>query len=209
MTIRRVRSKHVEPGKGKPAARLQGGGHPGFEPTKDQRFVVEQLRAAQHDEPAIAQQIINPTTGKHIDIHTLQKHFAEELKCGSARIFGKIDRGLINAATGHEGIPNPNYKKKDPKTKLVDHERWLKPPRAPDLGSIIWFDKTRRGIKDTVRNELTDGQGNPLPPATVVVHLPTNGRETGGEGNAVQTRAQVNGHDKAASAARRGNGAAH
>jgi len=57
-----------------------------FVPDAQQRHIVSMLSGMKVGQAEIARLILNPRTGRPINIDTLQKHFAEELATGTARL---------------------------------------------------------------------------------------------------------------------------
>lgn len=73
-------------------------GKPPFEPTPEQRKLVERLVAFGIPEPDICSFIPSPTTGKAIDPKTLRKHFRVELDSGLMKANVKVANMLFNQA---------------------------------------------------------------------------------------------------------------
>lgn len=67
-----------------------------------------------------------------IDADTLFKHCKEELQTGKLEVDAKIGGKLVQKCL------------------------------AGDLGSIVWYEKTRRGFKDLTGLELTGANGGPI-----------------------------------------------
>jgi len=78
----------------------RGRGRPAFEPTGEQRNMVETLSGLGIPQEQICLLIINPTTGKPIDLKTLHKHFRDELDTGLAKANSTIAQSLFKHATG-------------------------------------------------------------------------------------------------------------
>lgn len=76
-----------------------------------------------------------------VDHETLVKHCREELGGGRQTLNAKISGALAK--------------------KALDG----------DLGSIIWYEKTRRGFRDTSRHELTGADGGPIDSRSVVLEI--------------------------------------
>ena len=81
-------------------------GRPEFEPTDEQRKLVDQLAGYGIPEPDIAKLVINPQTKEPISPMTLRKHFREELDTGHVRANQTVAGALFkNATTGTETYP--------------------------------------------------------------------------------------------------------
>ncbi len=74
-------------------------GRPPFQPTDDQRKLVEQLAAFGIPMDKMVQ-MINGTNGKPITVKTLRKHFETELETGELKANTKIAQCLYKQATG-------------------------------------------------------------------------------------------------------------
>jgi hypothetical protein len=76
-----------------------------------------------------------------VDKETMVKHCKDDLEAGKSVVNATIDATLAGKAMNG------------------------------DLGAIVWWDKTRRGYRDTVRNELTGADGGPIDSRSVVVEI--------------------------------------
>jgi hypothetical protein len=76
----------------------RGVGRPPFEPTAEQRKIVEMLAAVGVPEDDICTVIINGKRGKPIALHTLRKHFREELACAELKANANIAGALYKTA---------------------------------------------------------------------------------------------------------------
>lgn len=84
-----------------PVEKNKGGRPPGggFKPTPEHRQMVEVGAAIGLTEAELCLAIINPDTGKPIDLKTLRLHFREELDTGHVRAHMKVGAGLFKNAT--------------------------------------------------------------------------------------------------------------
>lgn len=76
-----------------------------------------------------------------VDHDTLVKHCREELGGGRQALNAKVSGALAK--------------------KALDG----------DLGAIVWYEKTRRGFRDTSRHELTGADGRPIQTVAGVVQI--------------------------------------
>jgi len=107
-----------------------------LQPTNEQRMTVAIMAAAGFGQRQIVQRIINPSTGKPIDLHTLEKYFREELDEGMNTANALVTQSLFKKATGNG-------------------------PQSV-TAAIFWL-KCRAGWKPTEGLELTGKDGQPLP----------------------------------------------
>lgn len=119
---------------------------PQFEPTAEQRELVEQLAAFGIPQPDIAN-FIRARNGKAITEKTLRKHFRAELDSGEVKANVKVAKGLFkNAITPTDTHPGGN-----------------------PTSQIFWL-KTRGRWKETPQQvELTGKNGGPVDQRTTVV----------------------------------------
>lgn len=75
-------------------------GRPTFVPTDKDRMTAEVMAACGFPHHRIAQRIINPSTGKHIDEKTLREHMRDELNMGMSSANALVAQSLFKAATG-------------------------------------------------------------------------------------------------------------
>lgn len=184
MAIKRERLESPKPKKVNKRSRLidQGAkkyqrraGEPTFEPTEDQRRYVAKLTAFGASHVEIASCIINPYHQAPIDTKTLKKHFAEELKFGLFQANMAVSESLYKLATGRRKIPL--------KTKNKDGEVEFKTVEVEadaDMSAILWWEKSRRGLKEGVVLEtpdLRDANKATQINQTVVFMIPHNGRD--------------------------------
>ena len=86
----------------------RGRGRPEFEPTDEQRKLVDELAGYGIPEPDIAKLVLNPSSKPPSPISpvTLRKYFREELDAGHVRANHKVAGALFkNATTGTETYP--------------------------------------------------------------------------------------------------------
>lgn len=112
---------------------------PAFQPTHDQRKLVEQLAAFGIPHADICSMVLTPA-GKPISEPTLRKHFATELATGALKANVKVAQNLFRIATG-EG-------------------------KGAVTAAIFWL-KTRGHWKETTKVEMTGENGAPVAVTTV------------------------------------------
>lgn len=117
-------------------------------PTDQQRALVEAMAAY-----GIPQEDIGRVVG--VSHPTLRKYYKKELANGAPKVNARVGKFLFHAATGDA--------LKDEPAKLTG---------ADCVRAAIFVAKTRMGYKESIRQELTDGDGNPLPPSVVVLPAP-------------------------------------
>ena len=106
-----------------------------FEPTSEHRMTVSLMAASGFPQKQIVERIINPGTGKGIDLHTLEKHFREELDAGMETANAIVAQSLFKKATGNG-------------------------PQSV-TAAIFWL-KCRAGWKPVEGMEITGKDGSPL-----------------------------------------------
>jgi hypothetical protein len=134
-----------------------------FEPTQEQRDVVEATIAFGIPEAQVAQLIKNRQTGKPISEHTLRKHFAAEIAIGATKLKSLVGTLIVNTILGRKnpatGVP----------LGLTDERT---------RGQLaMFFAKTRMGWRETVVNEHMGKDGGPIATVGTLVILPDNGRD--------------------------------
>lgn len=152
-------------------------GAPPYQPIEALRPMIKDMVAAGMPRDRIANLIINPATGEPISVSTLIKYYKRELDTGLDEANLAMSRSVFKQGIGVEGVPNPKYGKRDPKTKLIDRRKWLVEPVAPQPSMSIWWEKTRAGKKEGMVHEHIGADGQPLVQQQVVIVLPGNGRE--------------------------------
>jgi hypothetical protein len=93
-------------------------GQPAFEPTKEQRAMVRMAVGNRIPQAEICTALLNPHSGKPIDDNTFRKAFAGEI----ATAFFEM--------------------------RLTYSAHLAKQAQQGSLGAIIWWEKTRAGIRD-------------------------------------------------------------
>lgn len=106
-----------------------------FTPTPEMRLKVGIQAACGLPQPMIAEGIVNPTTGRPIDLKTLRRAFRTELDDGAARANALVAQSLFKKATGTG--------------------------QGAVTAAIFWL-KTKGGWKETVRVENTGKDGAPI-----------------------------------------------
>jgi hypothetical protein len=111
----------------KPKGKHPGGRPKGshWQPTKEERLLIELAVAAGYTQGQIATQL-----GKSVD--SLQRHCRSELDSGAFRANVKVSGALFTKAM------------------------------KGDTTAMIWWEKTRRGLKDLSRTEHTGKDGGPI-----------------------------------------------
>jgi hypothetical protein len=109
-----------------------------FEPSIEQRRLVEGYASCHAKIEDIRQLVINPNTGKPISLNTLYSFFEEELDRGRARTNIKIGKFLSEVASGN---------------RQAD--------KSQVTAAIFWA-KCHMGWRQTDRMELTGANGAPL-----------------------------------------------
>jgi len=99
-----------------------------YKPSEQDRKTVTQASGLGLPEDQIARLVINPRTRKGVSVDTLRKHFREELSDGRANANAAVSGALYEKAI--EG----------------------------NTTAMIWWEKTRMGMKDTQVNEI-QGEG--------------------------------------------------
>lgn len=115
------------------------------------------------------------------EIEGRQPEVARALKTGLYLAASQVSQTLYQRAIGFTvmrpklGLDGKPMKDEDGNT--VEERVYI---REPDLGAIVWWEKTRMGYADPRQLRHADSEGNPLPerPAVVkVYHMPDNGRQ--------------------------------
>lgn len=120
---------------------------PSFQPTPEQREIVEQLTAFGIAQEDVAK-FIKGKNGEPITERTLRKYFRAELDSGEVKANVKVAKGLFkNATTPTESHPGGN-----------------------PTSQIFWL-KTRGGWKEAPKPiELTGQNGGPVEQRTTVIN---------------------------------------
>jgi hypothetical protein len=120
-----------------------------FEPTEEQRRQVEAFAAYGIPQEDMCKLLLNPRTGKPIDLKTLHKHFRVELDTGMVRANAKVAESLFRQAVGAPA----QY---DAGGKLIRAEQ------APVVSAGIFWAKARMGWKERDVHEHTGENGGPI-----------------------------------------------
>src|SRR5262245_19667875 len=83
---------------------LHPGGMPKFEPTPEQRSIVQSMAGYGIPHEDIALVVINPRTGLPIDPKTLRLHFRVELDTGAVSANSKVVESLYTNATKNGNV---------------------------------------------------------------------------------------------------------
>lgn len=169
---------------------------PGARPYERVEELVDFIKmavAAGHSRPQIARLIINPETGAPISCDTLERHYARELEIGLDEANLRMSNSAFAQGLGFPGVLNQNFGQidtrkniyqdgqrfKNPRYGKIDTRKWEVPPVPPSPIMTIWWEKTRAGKKEGVVHEHVGADGQPLVQQTVIIVLPSNGRERG------------------------------
>jgi hypothetical protein len=135
---------------------------PTFEPTQEQRDVVEATIAFGIPEAQVCRLIKNPSTGKPIGEKTLRKYFAAEIAVGAVKLKSLIGTLIVNTILGRKNKDGVPLGLTDERTRGM---------------LMVFFAKTRMGWRETVVNEHTGKDGGPIATVGTLVILPDNGRD--------------------------------
>lgn len=120
-----------------------------FEPTEDQRRQVEAFAAYGIPQEDMCKLLLNPRTGKPIDLKTLHKHFRVELDTGMVRANAKVAESLFRQAVGAAAQYDANG-------NLIRAEQ------TPVVSAGIFWAKARMGWKERDVHEFTGENGGPI-----------------------------------------------
>ncbi|TDX61941.1 hypothetical protein EDE12_11242 [Methylosinus sp. sav-2] len=120
-----------------------------FEPSEDQRRQVEAFAAYGIPQEDMCKLLLNPRTGKPIDLKTLHKHFRVELDTGMVRANAKVAESLFRQAVGAAAQYDANG-------KLIRAEQ------TPVVSAGIFWAKARMGWKERDVHEFTGENGGPI-----------------------------------------------
>ena len=167
-------SESLKPSGREPSRASMGGWSRGapFEPSAQDRRVVELMAA--HGVPLheVAQAMLNPRTGRPYHRSTLFEHFREEIERGRRKADDEVVHSLYRQAVGRAKV-------------IVDGEV-VEEERLPVTSATIWWTKARMGWKG--RNGESGGRAGARagreadrepdePRGRVVITLPDNGRD--------------------------------
>ena len=105
-------------------------GRPPFEPTDEQRRMVEGMVGFGITIEDISKLIINPQTGEGIAKNTLMAHFRREIDQGAVKANAKVSQTLLQQATGGGNWKDAN------------------------VTAGIWWTKCRMGWRETMQHEI-------------------------------------------------------
>jgi hypothetical protein len=114
-----------------------GRGQPRFQPTPEQRSMVESMKGYGMTHLDICQ-VVFSKKGRPIDQKTLEKHFRKELDQGAVKANSKVAQSLFQQATG-----GGDWKQ-----------------AIPTAG--IWWSKCRMRWKETIVQENVGKDGGPI-----------------------------------------------
>lgn len=109
-----------------------------FDPSIEQRRLVEAYASCQTKIEDIRQLIVNPNTGRPVAMKTLYDVFEEELNRGRARTNIKIGKFITEVGTG------------------------VREASGPQIAAAIFYAKCHMGWRQTDRMEVTGANGAPL-----------------------------------------------
>jgi hypothetical protein len=124
----------------------RGRGQPKFEPTRDQRSQVKQMKALGIPEDRICKTITNPRTGKPVAPMTLARAFAAELDSGATEFQAAVGNFILCAILGK----TPAFGGEPIKSEQVR------------MTAAIFYAKTQMGWKETVVNEHANKDDKPF-----------------------------------------------
>jgi hypothetical protein len=115
----------------------------------EQRKHVEALAAYGIPQEDMCKLVLNPRTGKPIDLKTLHKHFREELDSGMIRANARVAESLFRQAVGAPAVYDA-------------HGNVVKAEQAPVVSAGIFWMKARAGWKERDVHEITGADGGPV-----------------------------------------------
>ena len=131
----------------------EGAGRKPFEPTADQRNVVEMAAAFGLTPAQICLLILNPTTQEPIDSHTLHKYFHAELDRGHPKAIANVAGALYNNATKHNNVTAQTF-------YLRTRGKWSDAPLQFEDVTKPGDDITERLVLEIARLRVADGRGS-------------------------------------------------
>lgn len=120
-----------------------------FAPSEDQRKQIEALAAYGIPQEEMCRLLVNPQTGRPIDLKTLHKHFRAELDTGMMKANARVAESLFRQAVGAPA----QY---DAQGKLLRGEQ------TPVVTAAIFWLKARAGWKETDVHEFQGRDGGPI-----------------------------------------------
>ena len=145
---------------------MGGGSHGTYAPSDLDRRAVELMTAHGIPQREICSVIVNPATGRAINLATLRKHFPKEVEAGRLRADAEVADSLFRQAVGRARV-------------IVDGEV-IEEERLPVTSAAIWWTKARMGWKASGATDEGEDQGErgaAEPVGRVVIFLPENGRD--------------------------------
>lgn len=143
-----------------------------FEPSNEQRRFVELAVTNGANRQQIAAMIENPSTGKAINVKTLDRAFSVELKYGHVKQRLELSGTVYKEAVGRAA-------EFDDKGNLIISEK------APNFAAAKWYEQSRFGLKEGQQIVFTDNEGKAIQSmpgsiniGQVVFMLPKNGYES-------------------------------
>lgn len=121
-----------------------------YEPTAEQRRLVETMAGYGIEQLEICKHVINPKSGKPLSPKTLRKAFRDELDTGMTKANAKVVESLFILATGAPAVYDANG-------NLLREEQKRWGPAA------IFWTKARMGWRDTTEIEMSGKNGGPVP----------------------------------------------
>jgi hypothetical protein len=115
----------------------------------EQRKHVEALAAYGVPQEDMCKLVVNPRTGKPIDLKTLHKHFRDELDTGMIRANARVAESLFRQAVGAPAVYD-------------DKGNQLKAEQPPVVSAGIFWAKARMGWKERDVHEITGADGGPV-----------------------------------------------
>jgi len=98
--VTRNKLNEIAPAKQNRLDKKHAGGMPIFEPTDEQRRIVERAAGFGLPQDKVCQLIISPRTNGPISKETLEKHFRAELDRGMALVDYEVGKSLYERAVG-------------------------------------------------------------------------------------------------------------
>ena len=149
-----------------PPARKRATRQGRYQPSQQDRSLVETLAGYGVPPEEICRLIVNPANGKALTPRALLRHFGEEIARGLAAANAKVAESLYRLAVGQAKV-------------VVDGEV-LQEEREPKVTAAVFWAKTRMGWKEISAQDAAAQRGNGGPivaEAKVTVYIPENGRE--------------------------------
>jgi hypothetical protein len=120
-----------------------------FAPTDDHRRQVEALAAYGVPQDEICRLVVNPASGRPIDIKTLHRHFRDELDTGMTKANARVAESLFRQAVGSPAQVDANG-------------NVIRAEQQPVVSAGIFWLKARAGWSERTRHELSGPDGGPI-----------------------------------------------